>query len=89
MMAVHLDLQEIETALHRFHADVGRFPTTDEGIAALVYRMPNERWRGHYLEEIGPDPWGRPYVYVGQEDVDKFILYSLGKDGHSKIYASD
>lgn len=70
-------------ALDAYRVDMGRYPTTQEGLAALVDRPTDTRWRGPYLRKAVPtDPWGRPYVYrsPGQGGVD-YDLLSLGKDG--------
>ncbi|MCM8757786.1 MAG: type II secretion system major pseudopilin GspG [Candidatus Omnitrophica bacterium] len=73
----------IATALKLYELDNGRFPTTDEGLNALLNppaSSPN--WNGPYLEKKPIDPWGRPYQYKspGQHRQD-YDLYSLGKDG--------
>lgn len=71
-------------ALTTFRLDVGRFPSTEEGLNALLVRpgdMP--KWNGPYLSKAVPlDPWGKPYVYKspGENGAD-FDLLSLGKDG--------
>ncbi len=73
----------IATALKLYELDNGRFPTTSEGLNALLERpasAPN--WQGPYLEDEPIDPWGREYQYrypgVHGRDYD---LYSLGRDG--------
>jgi general secretion pathway protein G len=80
------DIQAIETGLTMYKLDNFKYPSTDDGLAALAQR-PNDptvrNWRdGGYLKRVSPDPWGNPYQYVfpgtrGQE----YDLYSFGADG--------
>lgn len=76
-------IQMLSTALNLLYLDVGRYPTTDEGLAALVKNpgsMPG--WAGPYLDKGVPkDPWGRDYIYKSPGDHGPFDLYSLGADG--------
>ena len=77
------DIRSIQTALAFFKTDTGRFPTTAEGLAALVTNpgVPNYKDDG-YLEKVYIDPWGRPYVYLSPGLSSKdYDLESLGKDG--------
>lgn len=71
-------------ALSTFRLDVGRFPTTEEGLQALLERPADTpKWNGPYLSRAVPvDPWGRPYIYraPGAAGAD-FELLSYGKDG--------
>ena len=73
----------LETALHQYRLDVGSYPTTEQGLVALVTSVNNEpRWHGPYLSKLPPpDPWGRPYIYKYPGDQSEFDLFSLGKDG--------
>lgn len=74
----------LERALDQFRLDTGRYPTSEEGLGALVARPPSEaKWFGPYLAKAVPlDPWGRPYVYkCCPGDHGEYDLYSLGKDG--------
>ncbi len=77
-------LDALDKALDQFRLDVGRYPTTEEGLQALVAQPSGEdRWSGPYLKKgVPPDPWGRPYVYAnpGTHGAD-FDLMSYGKDG--------
>lgn len=71
-------------ALQAFRLDVGRFPTTAEGLGALV-RPPSAVaafWSGPYLDgEVPEDPWRAPYRYLSPADtLQGFALYSLGAD---------
>lgn len=71
-----------EKALDQFRLDVGRFPTTEEGLAALN-RPPagTNRWRGPYLKKDVPlDPWGSPYQYRAPGQKADYEILSLGRD---------
>lgn len=77
-------LDILSKAIDQFRLDVGRYPTTQEGLTALDVQPPGElRWRGPYLKKDVPvDPWGTAYQYrfpASQPKTD-FDLFSLGKD---------
>ncbi len=77
-------IDALDKALDQFRLDVGRYPTTEEGLQVLVTPPSGEpNWAGPYLKKGVPaDPWGRPYAYQqpGTHGVD-FELTSYGKDG--------
>jgi general secretion pathway protein G len=78
------DLAEIKTALDRYYLDNGYYPTTDQGLSALVSpptsgRVPNNYESGGYIERLPKDPWGADYSY--QSDGNTYGLKSLGPDG--------
>jgi general secretion pathway protein G len=77
-------IDALDKALDQFRIDVGRYPTSEEGLGALVARPNGEqKWDGPYLKKGVPaDPWGRPYVYQqpGTHGGD-FDLQSYGRDG--------
>jgi general secretion pathway protein G len=76
-------MDAIDKALQAFRIDMGRFPTTAEGLTVLTQPPSNEaRWRGPYLKgEVPPDPWGSAYQYRYPSQRGKdFDLLSLGKD---------
>jgi general secretion pathway protein G len=75
---------EFESVLDLFRLDVGRYPTTEEGLQALrVAPSGVENWDGPYLRKDVPlDQWGRPYVYRFPGQHGDFDLLSLGADGH-------
>lgn len=81
--AARAQIDALEKALDQFRIDAGRYPTTEEGLAALVTRPGNDaRWAGPYLRKGVPqDPWGRPYVYRHPGERGDFDLLSYGKDG--------
>jgi general secretion pathway protein G len=73
----------LSTALDLLHLDVGRYPTTEEGLKALRENVENlPGWGGPYLDKPVPnDPWGRPYIYKSPGEHGPYDLYSLGADG--------
>ena len=77
-------IDSLDKALDQFRLDVGRYPTSEEGLQSLVVQPSGEqKWAGPYLKKGVPaDPWGRPYVYEqpGTHTGD-FDLLSYGKDG--------
>ncbi len=73
----------IATALKLYELDNGSFPTTQQGLNALLVKTSSAiNWNGPYLERKPIDPWGREYRYKspGERRTD-YDLYSLGKDG--------
>ncbi len=84
-MAAHSDIAALGVALGNFSEDMGRYPTSAEGLAALSDApsgIPN--WKGPYIERpILNDPWGNPYVYLcpGKHNPDGYDLHSLGLSG--------
>jgi len=76
-------IDALEKALDQYRLDVGRYPTTEMGLSALVTRPANEpKWSGPYLKKAVPlDPWGKPYLYKMPGDHGEFDLLSYGKDG--------
>ena len=81
--AARAQITALEQALDQFRLDVGRYPTTEEGLQALNKApagMPG--WSGPYLKKAAPnDPWGRPFVYVQPGLHGELDLSSHGKDG--------
>jgi general secretion pathway protein G len=84
-------IDALDKALDQFRLDVGRYPTTEEGLQALVAQPSGEvRWAGPYLKKGVPaDPWGRPYVYQQPGTHSDFDLLSYGKDGRPGGNAED
>jgi general secretion pathway protein G len=78
------DLRAIEQALHLYKLDSGNYPTTDQGLKALVTKPESgiipARWNSEgYLEKVPVDPWGHPYLYLSSGE--RYTLKSLGADG--------
>lgn len=81
--AAQAQIHLLATALDLFNLDVGRYPTTEEGLKALLQKPEDlSSWGGPYLEKALPnDPWGHPYAYKCPGDHGPYDLYSLGADG--------
>lgn len=83
--AARTDIARLEAALDAFEVDTGRYPTTEEGLQALVEEPPGVRgWNGEYIRRGVPlDPWGNPYQYIspGRQNTTSFDLFSFGPDG--------
>ncbi|MFN8542626.1 MAG: type II secretion system major pseudopilin GspG [Candidatus Binatia bacterium] len=78
------DLKGIEQALNLYRLDTGGYPTTAQGLEALVHRpdippVPRTWNSNGYLERVPVDPWGNPYAYVS--DGTRYTLKSFGADG--------
>ncbi len=58
------ELEALRTALERFHADTGRYPTPEEGLKALVLNPGIPGWKRNYVNVVRPDPWRTPYQYT-------------------------
>ena len=77
----------IGTALKLYELDNGNFPTTEQGLEALLSKPSSNpiptNWNGPYLEKKPIDPWKNPYQYKcpGMHNTAGYDLYSLGKDG--------
>ena len=80
------DIQSLETALTMFRLDNSKYPTTDQGLAALTTQPTDptiKNWKpGGYIERISKDPWGNDYLFVFPGTHGKaYDLCSLGADG--------
>ena len=79
------DIRELETALTLYRLDNFRYPTSEQGLDALVKRPADPalvHWKdGGYVKRMSKDPWDRPYVYESPGAHGDFDLYSLGADG--------
>ena len=79
-----IQLQSFSSALDLFYLDAGRFPSTAEGLAALVRRMPGvAAWNGPYLKggNVPTDPWNHAYVYRAPGEHGPYDIVSYGADG--------
>jgi len=81
--AARAQIDALEKALDQYRLDTGRYPSSEEGLEALITRPANEaRWDGPYLKKAVPmDPWGRPYILKTPGDHGEVDLFSYGKDG--------
>jgi general secretion pathway protein G len=86
VIAARHDIGAIRQALDLYRLDNGRYPTTEQGLAALVARPslapvpPN--WKpGGYLDRLPKDPWGRPYQYLNPGIRGEIDVFSFGADG--------
>ena len=82
--AARIQLQSFAGALDLFYLDAGRFPSTSEGLAALVQRTPGVAvWNGPYLRGNGlpNDPWNHPYLYRSPGEHGPYDIVSYGSDG--------
>jgi general secretion pathway protein G len=79
------DIRAYETALNLYRMDNFRYPTTEQGLEALVKRPvdPNIRnWKeGGYIDGLKKDPWGNDYNYLAPGSHGDYDLYTLGADG--------
>ena len=83
-----VDIQGLETALKLYKLDNGRYPTTEQGLEALVTppdtgKIPENWPDGGYVEKgkIANDPWGNPYVYLSPGSHGDYDIVSYGADG--------
>ncbi len=80
-----VDILNIDTALHLYNLDNGKFPTTEQGLAALIDKPTKPPypsfWGGPYLTKLNQDPWGNPYIYRYPGKEDDYDLFSRGPDG--------
>ena len=76
-------ISSFSKALDQYRLDVGRYPTTEQGLAALIAKPASEsKWEGPYLEKSVPkDPWDRVYQYKNPGEHGDYDLFSFGKDG--------
>jgi general secretion pathway protein G len=82
----HQSIERLASVLDIYKLDVGTYPTTEQGLSALIARPSGvTRWSGPYLkgEKLPEDPWGRPFVYhnPSQRPDHEYDLYSLGPTG--------
>ena len=81
--AAKVQIQSLVTALELYKVDTGRYPSTSEGLKALIVTPTvASAWNGPYLtkKELPNDPWGRPYLYRLPGEHGAFDILSLGAD---------
>lgn len=83
-----IEIDTLRSALQLFYIDMGRYPTSAEGLAVLL-QAPSDAdttWSGPYVDSDAAliDPWSRDYLYQPSEDTnDGFVIQSLGRDGNA------
>jgi general secretion pathway protein G len=82
--AAKAHVAELEAAVERFYVHMDRYPTTEEGLKVLVEAPAGDdkKWRGPYIQQLRPDPWGNPYQYraPGVHHAIGYDLWSRGAD---------
>lgn len=85
MKAAQVDLRAIETALDMYRMDNFVYPSSDQGLQALVSKPSGfpeaKNWTEPYLKKAPKDPWGNEYQYISPGSSGPYDLYSLGADG--------
>jgi general secretion pathway protein G len=78
-----IQIKDLEQSLEMYKLDVGRFPSTEEGLAALVSKPASASgWNGPYLKSDVPlDPWNRDYYYKYPGERGELDIFSYGQDG--------
>ena len=82
--AARQDLRGIESALKLYRLDNFSYPSTEQGLEALVTKPADptiRNWKGSYLERQPKDPWGNPYLYLNPGNNSEIDIYTLGRDG--------
>ncbi len=82
--AAHIQIESFASALDLFYLDAGRYPSSSEGLTALVQRPSSlDAWNGPYLKNgaVPNDPWGNPYIYRAPGQRGPFDIISYGSDG--------
>ena len=91
MVKVKQDILAIQSALDLYKLDNGIYPTTDQGLEALVKKPSStpvpQNWKSDgYLQQLPNDPWGEPYQYTNENEKLKIYSYGpKGKEGNSEI----
>ena len=86
--AAKLQIEAFTSALDLFYLDIGRYPTTAEGLQGLVKRPAGiDSWGGPYLKQnaVPADPWGRPYEYRVPGKTGPYVIMSAGADSQKGL----
>lgn len=71
-------------ALDQYRLDTGYYPSTEQGLAALMTNPGEEKWQGPYLKKAIPqDPWNKAYLYQNPGTHGEYDLFSYGRDGRA------
>jgi len=79
-----IQIEKLAGVLDLYRLEIGRYPTEQEGMLALVEQPPQvDEWNGPYLKNRQSliDPWGTPYLYQSPGEHGEYDLYTLGADG--------
>lgn len=81
--AARIQLESFTSALDLYYLDLGRYPSSNEGLGALINSTNTPGWNGPYLRGgvLPNDPWGHPYLYRSPGDRAPYTIVSLGSDG--------
>lgn len=81
--AAKIQIESFSSALDLYYLDLGRYPTSSEGLIALTRANNAAGWNGPYLRGgVAPnDPWGHPYIYRAPGERSPYEIMSLGSDG--------
>ena len=82
----HLDIQQLEDAMSMYKLKNKKYPTTEQGLEALVTEttidpVPKRFPEGGYISELPEDPWGNPYQLLSPGEMGKIDIFSMGPDG--------
>jgi len=83
----HSDIVTLENILETYYMQNGDYPTTDQGLKALIEKPTNppipKNWNGPYIKKTPMDPWDHEYKYKcpGEHNPDDYDVWSVGKDG--------
>ena len=85
-VAARQDIASVMQALNLYRLDNSRYPTTEQGLAALITKpatepVPNNWKTGGYLDKLPKDPWGRPYQFLNPGVKGEIDVFSYGADG--------
>lgn len=85
---VHADFKNIQTALNLYRIDNYVYPSSEQGLEALVFKPTLEpiprNWRNSgYVDTLPEDAWGLPYLYLSPGEIREYDIYTLGADGVS------
>jgi general secretion pathway protein G len=81
--SARLQIEQFGAALDLYRLEVGRYPSTEDGLTALVQRPGSApRWNGPYLkkQQVPKDPWGQEYIYRSPGEHGAYDIVSLGAD---------
>ncbi len=81
--AAKAQIELLGQALDQYRLDTSHYPTTEQGLNALLTNPGDDKWDGPYLKKSGIplDPWGKPYIYESPGQHGDYDLYSYGRDG--------